>query len=151
MPTQTSPVLALLIDTARVMRSEFSRRARDHKLSLLQWRTLGVLARQDGMTQSVLAARIEVSPMTMSDTIDRLEKHGYVRREPDPTDSRAKLVLLTPAALPIIEEMRLVAQHMMARALTGIEPDESETLVRLLGQIMSNLETAAPCEAAVNE
>ncbi|MCW1934069.1 MarR family winged helix-turn-helix transcriptional regulator [Pararhodobacter zhoushanensis] len=151
MATHSSPLLALLIDTARVMRSEFSRRARDHKLSLLQWRTLGVLARQDGLTQSVIAARIEVSPMTMSDTIDRLEKHGYVRREPDPTDSRAKLVLLTPAALPIIEEMRLVAQHMMERALTGIAPDESETLIRLLGQIMTNLETTAPCDAAINE
>ena len=151
MATQSSPLLMLLTDTARMIRSEFGRRARDHKLTLLQWRTLGVLARRDGLTQSAIAARIEVSPMTMSDIVERLEKLGYVRREPDPADNRAKLVLLTAAALPIIEEMRAIAQQLMGRALRGIDPDETETLIRLLGQIMTNLEATEPDDAPCDE
>ncbi len=35
----------------------------------------------------------------MVHAVDELERLGYVTREPDPTDRRAKLVLATPRAL----------------------------------------------------
>lgn len=132
-----------LHDAARLLRSEFERRARRQRLSLMQWRALGMLAREDGLTQTALAARIEASPMTMSDILDRLEALGYVRREPDPSDSRAKLVRITPEALPIVEEMRSIAQEVYDLALDGIAPNDRATLMRALGQIAANLETAA--------
>ena len=133
----------LLHDAARLMKSEFEKRAREHRLSLMQWRTLGALSRNDGMSQVALAARVEASQMTMSDIIDRLESEGLVRRESDPSDGRAKLVRITEAALPIVAEMHEIAATVYATALDGIAPQDLDALTRALQQIVGNLEAAA--------
>lgn len=69
---------------------------------------------EGGTTVSVLAERAGVSKQAMADLVLHLESHGYVTRNPDPTDGRAKLVLLTDlgsdvmkiaqAAVPEIEK-----------------------------------------------
>ena len=133
----------MLHDAARLMKSEFERRARGHRLSLMQWRTLGALYRSDGMSQTVLAARVEASQMTMSDIIDRLEGVGLVRREADPQDGRAKLVWITDDAKPIVEEMRDIATDVYAQALAGIAAEHLDGLTRSLTQIIANLEATA--------
>lgn len=131
----------MLHDAARLIKSEFERRARGHRLSLMQWRTLGALNQNDGMSQVALAARVEASQMTMSDIIDRLESEGLVRRESDPADGRAKLVWITKAARPVVEEMRSIATEVYAAALAGINPEDLDGLTRSLQQIVTNLET----------
>lgn len=131
----------MLHDAARLIKSEFERRARGHRLSLMQWRTLGALNQNDGMSQVALAARVEASQMTMSDIIDRLEGEGLVRRESDPADKRANLVWITAAAAPVVEEMRSIATEVYAAALAGIAPEDLDGLTRSLQQIVSNLET----------
>ena len=141
MPSDDKSFLVLLNDAARQIRSEFGKRARDHKLSLLQWRTLGALGRNGAMTQGAIGAKIEASPMTMSDIVTRLETLGYVTRDVDPNDSRAKLVTLTPAAGPIIDEMRALAADLTARALTGFSEDERALMTALLTRLTGNLET----------
>ena len=137
------PLGLLLHDAARLIKSEFERRARGHRLSLMQWRTLGALHHNDGMTQVALAARVEASQMTMSDIIDKLEAEGLVRREVNPADGRAKLVHITAAADPIVAEMKGIAADVYATALDGIAPGDLEALTRALQQIVGNLESAA--------
>ncbi len=36
-----------------------------------------------------------MSPQAMGELVDELEQLGYVVRRPDPTDRRAKLIILT--------------------------------------------------------
>lgn len=143
MSQDAKSLLVLFNDAARMMRSEFARAARDHKLTLLQWRTLGLLARGEPLTQSAIAQRIEASPMTMSDIVNRLESLGYVLREADPADSRAKLVRLAPAAHPIVEEMRAIAQDLSGRIFAGFSDSDRATLEALLGRVVINLESLA--------
>nr|WP_323781296.1 MarR family transcriptional regulator [Amylibacter sp.] len=131
----------MLHDAARLIKSEFERRARGHRLSLMQWRTLGALNQTDGLSQVTLAAKVEASQMTMSDIIDRLESEGLVRRESDPADKRAKLVWITQAARPVVEEMRSIATEVYAAALAGIAPEDLDGLTNSLQQIVTNLET----------
>ncbi|MDR6265815.1 MarR family transcriptional regulator [Roseobacter sp. N2S] len=131
----------MLHDAARLIKSEFERRARGHRLSLMQWRTLGALNLTDGLSQVALAAKVEASQMTMSDIIDRLESEGLVRRESDPADKRAKLVWITQAARPVVEEMRSIATEVYAAALAGIAPEDLDGLTNSLQQIVTNLET----------
>lgn len=45
-----------------------------------------------------LAARAWLSKATVVHAVDELERLGYVKREPDPTDRRAKLVIPTARA-----------------------------------------------------
>lgn len=44
-----------------------------------------------------LARVANVSPQAMSELVDELEKRGLVERRADPSDRRAKLIVLTPA------------------------------------------------------
>ncbi len=136
----------LLHDCARLLKSEFERRARNHKLSLMQWRTLGTLSRGDGVTQAALATQVEASHMTMSDIVDRLECLKLVRRETDPNDGRAKLVWLTGPGRKVIEEMKEIAAEVYDTALDGLGADDREALVRMLGKISANLNGMAELE-----
>ena len=53
----------------------------------------------DGTRVTQLAARAWLTKATVVHAVDELERLGYVTREPDPTDRRAKLVVATPRAL----------------------------------------------------
>lgn len=53
----------------------------------------------EGTRVTELAARAWLTKATVVHAVDELERLGYVTREPDPTDRRAKLVVATPRAL----------------------------------------------------
>jgi DNA-binding MarR family transcriptional regulator len=130
----------MLHNAANLLKREFERVARPHGLTLLQWRVLGQLSRENGLTQTALGARLEASPMTISDVVERLEAAGLVTREVDRSDSRAKIVRITAAALPLVERMRAVAAEVYERALDGIDEADRAAMERALMRIASNLE-----------
>jgi DNA-binding MarR family transcriptional regulator len=74
-----------------------------------------------GTTVSLLAERARMTKQAMAELVRHLETHGYVRRVPDPTDGRAKLVLPTDRGNEVIE----VAQ--------GLAPEIEERISALLG------------------
>ena len=47
---------------------------------------------ETGTTVTVLAERANMTKQAMAELVVHLETHGYVTREPDPADRRAKLV-----------------------------------------------------------
>lgn len=51
----------------------------------------------EGARLTDLAKTANVSPQAMGELVDELEEMGYVARTPDPTDGRAKLIMLTEA------------------------------------------------------
>jgi DNA-binding MarR family transcriptional regulator len=52
-----------------------------------------------------LADAIVLSPTAMSRFVDRVEKAGHVRREPDPADRRALQVSLTDSGVGLLRRM----------------------------------------------
>ena len=49
----------------------------------------------EGSRLTALARGANMTPQAMGELVDELEELGYVVRRPDPTDRRAKLILLT--------------------------------------------------------
>ena len=49
----------------------------------------------EGVAVSELARLANMRKQSMAEAVEQLERAGYVRREPDPRDRRARLVLLT--------------------------------------------------------
>lgn len=68
---------------------------------------LWALYRQPGRSLRVneLAREVVLSPTAMSRFVDRVEKAGCVRREPDPGDRRALQVALTDKGVALLREM----------------------------------------------
>lgn len=81
-----------------------------------------------------LGARLQVHPASVTSAVDRLERQGYVRREPHPTDGRATLAVLTDEGRAVAAEAagRLNAELFETLDLTT---DESATLFTLLSRL----------------
>jgi DNA-binding MarR family transcriptional regulator len=85
---------------------------------------LANLQREPGLSQQTLAARCFTAKSHISGLLTDLEARGWVRREPDPADARAKRLFLAPAGARMAERTTQVQAQVvatMASALTASE------------------------------
>src|SRR4051794_15405570 len=66
-----------------------------------------------------LAREVLLSPTATSRFVDRVERAGYVRREPDPADRRALQVVLTDEGVTLLRTMWPVYQAGIERYFLG--------------------------------
>ena len=148
MPAIYSPdtIGFLIVDVARLLRAEFDRRTDAAGLGLTpaEARTLSHVARVGPVRQAALAERMGIEAMTLSACLDRLEAQGYVRREPDPSDRRAKLVDTTDAAGPALDKIFAAGTEMRAEMTAGMEGEKVEEFRRMLMSIRANLVAMRP-------
>ena len=135
----TDTIGFLLSDVARLMRRRFDERARAIGVTRAQWRTLGVLARNEGANQGQLAELLEVEPITLCRMIDRLAEAGHVERRRDPADRRAWNIYLTDTSRPLIDRLHVLADELMAEALDGLDDATRAALTRSIDRIRANL------------
>ena len=131
----------MISDVSRLMRRRFDERARLIGVTRTQWRTLTTLKRHEGINQGGMADLLEVEPITLSRMIDRLEEANLVERRPDPADRRAWQIFLTPKALPILDQLRALAEDMIETALYGLDEAQRAQLMASLSAIRTNLNT----------
>lgn len=82
----------------------------------------------DGTRLTELAEAAQVTKQTAGFLVDQLERSGYVRRVPDPTDARARLVKIAPrgkktlplAAAAVAEVEAEWAAHLGPRRMTQL-------------------------------
>lgn len=131
----------LIHDIARLLKKNFDRRVRDIGLTRAQWLAVGVVRRHPGISQAELADYLDVEPITVARTIDRLEKSGWIERRPDPQDRRVKRLSLTPRVQGVVEQMRAVSMGLRGEASRGLSSKDHQLLLRLLKQMKDNLTT----------
>ena len=129
----------MLHDATRQLRKHFDRRATRLELTRAQWRALKATSRQEGLSQTELAEYLDMEPIPVGRVIDRLEKTGFVERRSDPTDRRRWRLYLTSKAHAVVDEMEDIATGLREDALRGVERDDLDALMRVLGQIKENL------------
>jgi DNA-binding MarR family transcriptional regulator len=84
-----------------------------------------------------LAKHLGVTASTMSLTVDRLVRGGYVRREPDPQDGRRVGLLLTKSGMRIKREKSVLDPERVAsmlRRLSRAERDQAIAGLALLAR-----------------
>lgn len=80
---------------------------------------LANLRRDPGITQQVLAARCFSAKSHISGLLTLLEGRGWLRREPDPADARAKRLFLEPLGESIAARTALVQAAVVAVMVDG--------------------------------
>jgi len=132
MPARFDPdaIGFLITDVSRLLRAEFDRRTANAGLGLTPGdaRTLVNAARAGKVRQTVLAERMGVEAMTLSAYLDRLEARDLIRREPDPTDRRAKLVEVTGIAQPVLEQISSISADLRADISASLAPRQLEEI-----------------------
>jgi MarR family transcriptional regulator, transcriptional regulator for hemolysin len=129
----------LINDTARLMRRRFDQRARHLGLTRAQWQVIAHLNRNEGINQAGLADLLDLEPITLCRTIDRMEEGGWVERRPDPKDRRARLLFLTERARPLLAEARGLAEEVYDEALAGLPAGTRAKLSEILTAMRANL------------
>jgi DNA-binding MarR family transcriptional regulator len=84
-----------------------------HDIGLNQARVFARI-NPEGSRLSELAAAAQVSKQTVGSIVDQLARAGYVQRDPDPRDARARLVKITPKGHALIDLTLPVVRHVEA-------------------------------------
>jgi MarR family transcriptional regulator for hemolysin len=132
----------LLSDAARLMRKRFEQNARELGLTRAQWQALAYLARNEGVSQCALADMLDIEPITLGRTIDRLAAQGLVERRPHDKDRRAWRLYLREAALPLLEAIAPISERTRQEALAGVSEADRAALMRVLETARGNLAEA---------
>jgi DNA-binding MarR family transcriptional regulator len=102
-----------------------------------QDRLLSELWLKDGLSQTELIERLSVEPPTVTGTLQRLERDGFVRREPDSSNRRISRVLLTEAGRELERPVREAWREAEAEIGRDLSPAERDELVVLLDKVYS--------------
>ncbi|MCS0600471.1 MarR family transcriptional regulator [Streptomyces sp. LP11] len=98
----------------------------------LTYPVLSAIARNGPCSAADLAPEVGLDRSGVTRRASRLEGAGLVRREPDPADRRAQLLVLTEPGRQAVAELRTrLAAHIMA-SLSAWPPGEAETFARQL-------------------
>ena len=121
-------------------------------LSMARTKVLRRLCEQGPTRQSVLAADFALSPHSITDIVDGLERLGLAERRPDPVDRRAKLVAITDAGRTALDVANATWERLLTHIFGSLSQADRETLLRLLGSLDEAAEQliAAPGAPAVS-
>ena len=129
----------LISDVSRLLRRVYDRRVEPLGLTRAQWRVLVHVYRRAGVSQTALAQILEIEKPTLGKLVDRLEQKGWVERRVDDRDQRARRLVITEQARPLIDQMEELAEAVHTDALDGVGDDESDHLHDTLMTVKANL------------
>jgi len=99
--------------------------------------TLLSFTRNGRMPMASASLRLQVHPTSVTNTVDRLEASGHVKREPHPDDGRATLIVLTESGRDLAERAT-AALNAEVFERPGLERDQVEELVGLVAHMRRN-------------
>jgi DNA-binding MarR family transcriptional regulator len=121
---------------------EFDRRLDDaHRLGISEFDVLITLDSAEGgrLRMTDLANAVMLSSGGLTRLVGRLEERGLVRRDPDPTDSRAFHASLTEEGRQRLAVARVTHDGVIEERLAAcLTPDDVATLTRILERVLES-------------
>jgi DNA-binding MarR family transcriptional regulator len=118
---------------------------RDSNLRMVEYQVLAMLSesRERTMRMSSLAEVTNASLSRLSHLVERLERRGLVRREPDPTDGRFTNAILTEKGLTTLAAAAPAhVQHVRSLVIDVLTPEQLRRLGRDAARIMARIDTS---------
>lgn len=86
-----------IVRAQQILLARIDEQLRDLDLTFARYELLVLLhfSRQGRLPLNVVGSRLQVHPTSVTSAVDRLERQGFVRRSPHPTDRRTKLAAIT--------------------------------------------------------
>ena len=142
----------LIHDVSRLRRTVVDKALRPLGVTRSQWWVLTNLSRHNGsgLMQTELSRVMDVGKVTLGGLIDRLEASGYVERQPDPGDRRAKRVVMTGKGTKLMGQIQKIAKVVNADIMTGISAGDvtrAETVLHKMKERLISMD-AVPGSSA---
>ena len=100
---------------------------------------LRVIAQEDGLSQLEIANRIHLAPPTVSITLQKMEKDGFIFREPDPEDLRQVKVHLTEQGKAMDDVITQASKSAEKVVLKNITQEELDAVLPILSKMRDNI------------
>jgi DNA-binding MarR family transcriptional regulator len=131
-----------LVHTGETLLACIDQALRHHRLSRAGREALAVL---DGAGQplspTAIAERLIVTTASVTSLLDTLERRGLVERQPDPTDRRRLLIVITQDGKAIVDQFLPEVVALQTAALATLTEAQRRQLVELLTTLGANLTT----------
>jgi DNA-binding MarR family transcriptional regulator len=109
--------------------------AREHGLSIIQTRLLGIL-RDRTPTMNELARLLGLDKSSVTGLVDRAERRGLVARVPSTADRRAMLVSLTDHGRSLASAGESLFHADISLLLERLPPSDRDALSRLISRLL---------------
>ena len=100
---------------------------------------LTLLMSEDGLSQADITRKLGVSAATVTVSVTRLERLGYVERRRNAQNRRAYTLTLTPEGRQAAERLHRTLREVSEAALAGFDEDEVRQLFDYFRRIYDNL------------
>ena len=105
---------------------------------------LWVLYQQDGLQAGELGRRAGLKPSTMTGLLDRMERDGITRRQPDPNDRRAQRIFLTDEGTKMRDPVIQTVNRVVNKIFGETNEEELAVTTRLLRKVLANAQEGSP-------
>jgi DNA-binding MarR family transcriptional regulator len=141
----------LIHDVSRLRRIVVDRALKPLGITRSQWWVLAFLSRRDGMTQTALAADLDLTKVAVGGLLDRMEVAGFVERRADHHDGRARRVFLTRTGAKTVSAIRESVEAVELEILSRIPEDALEQAAETLRALKETLLEMAGAETEESE
>ena len=136
--------------TAKAFQRSFDVELRKNAgVSLSQWRVVGALVLQPGLTQKEIADKVGVEGATLVPIIDKMEKEGLLKRKLDSSDRRINRIYLTTKADSLWESMIECALRIRKSSTKNISESDIQITLETLRKISKNLTIFSDLEKTI--
>jgi len=104
-------------------------------LSMARTKVLRQLSEQGPTRQNLLATHFGLSPHSITDVVDGLERLGLAERRPDATDRRAKLVAITEAGQACLDIANTTRERLLTQIFGALSEADRATFLRILDSL----------------
>jgi DNA-binding MarR family transcriptional regulator len=129
----------LIHDVSRLRRVAVDRALKPLGITRAQWWVLAFLSRRDGMTQTALAADLDLTKVAIGGLLDRMESAGFVERRADKMDGRARRVYLTRAGAKLVGAIRQSVETVELEILSRVSDSQLEQAAETLHALKETL------------
>jgi DNA-binding MarR family transcriptional regulator len=129
----------------RALRYAINERVSEYGLTTLQYTTLSVLGRRrGGLSNAQLARRAYMTPQSMSEVIEALERSGLIVRNPHPNHRRVLPATLTPKGRRVLAACEAAVSQMEEEMMSELSAEERASLLDALKKCVRSLHAGFP-------
>ena len=112
----------------RAIKLEINERVKPHGLTTLQYTTLSILERGGELSNAQLARRAYMTPQSMSEVLEALERKGLVERTPHPNHRRVFPAALTAKGRKALAACNAAVDDLEREMLADLTPRQVRSL-----------------------
>ena len=112
---------------------------KDLNVTLSDFAFLNILYHENNLTQDNLAKKVQYNNATVTRSLIRLEKRGFIKRNQNINDKREKIVQLTPIGREVTQDVIHKLEEYDQHTLRDFDDEEIENCKRFLKKYLKKL------------